>query len=64
MAAHAKARMHKGVALMLGTATDAHFDELNMVSLLTMSAMIGPIQALKRMCLLNPHRLCAHIYAG
>lgn len=43
---HAKARMHKAVALMLDTATDARFDELKTVSLLTMSAMIGPVQAL------------------
>jgi AcrR family transcriptional regulator len=46
LVAHAKARMYKGVALMLATATDARFDELNTVSILTMSAMIGPVQAL------------------
>lgn len=41
-----KARMHKAVALMLETATDARFEELHTVSLLATSALIGPVQAL------------------
>ncbi|QMR77484.1 TetR/AcrR family transcriptional regulator [Enterobacter sp. RHBSTW-00175] len=46
LVAHAKERMQKAVASMLDTATDARFDDLNTASLLTMSAMIGPAQAL------------------
>lgn len=46
LVARARKRMHKAVALMLGSAPDSHFDELNTVSFLTMSAMIGPVQAL------------------
>ncbi|AJO78624.1 transcriptional regulator [Pseudomonas sp. MRSN 12121] len=46
LVAHAKGRMHRAVASMLDTATDARFDDLSTASLLTMSAMIGPAQAL------------------
>lgn len=43
---HAKARIHKAVALMLSTAPGVRFEELQTVSLLATSAMIGPAQAL------------------
>ncbi|MGE7993987.1 TetR/AcrR family transcriptional regulator [Pseudomonas sp. NPDC089554] len=42
----AVAPMHTAVTQMLGTATDVRFDALDTVSLLAISAMIGPVQAL------------------
>lgn len=46
LVAGAKARTRQAVASMLETAVDGHFADLDMVSLLIMSAMVGPVQTL------------------
>ena len=38
-------RMRKATASMLGSAVDARFDDLSMVSFMVMSAMVGPTRA-------------------